>query len=741
MAGEQPQVKRAGRRTARPSAAARLAGSDELARLLLASTGEGIYGIDVVGNCTFANPACLRLLGFESDADLIGRNMHKLVHHTRPNGDPYPEKECRIYQAFRRGEGTHVDDEIMFHANGTSFPAEYRSYPVDRDGEIVGCVVTFRDITERRQSEALLADQQAMLAEVARFPEMNPGPVLRLSLDGNVLMDNPAARDVFGAELIGKCWLDVCPDIDQDNWRGILAAEQAVALERQIGEREFVFTHRRDHQGTLVFVFGMDLTEQKRAERALRERDELVRLLLNSTGEGIYGVDLQGNCTFANPACARLLGFEDDSHLLGKQMHDLVHHTRPNGEPYPVEECRIYRAFRNGKGTHVDDEVMFRADGHPFPAEYWSYPVVRDGALVGCVVTFVDITERRRIEEELRQTEKMAALGKLSAGLAHELNNPAAAAGRASGQLQEALDDVLSATLALTRSGIERSLWDSLTTWVNDFRERSDAASRLSPLELSDREEELSGWLESRGVSEPWSMAPTLVSAGIEGEDLETISSAVPPGLVAPVMSWLERVMTAYDLAATVARSAGGISDLVGTVKSYSYMDQAPVQWVDVHRGIEDTLTILKHKWKRGIEIVREFDHELPPIQVQGSELNQVWTNIIDNAISALGERGTITVRTFRDGHDIAVSIADDGPGIPKEVQSRIFEPFFTTKEVGQGTGLGLDVARRIVTGRCGGRIDFTSKPGETVFVVRLPIGEPKGEADAESEVSTVVGG
>ena len=160
---------------------------------------------------------------------------------------------------------------------------------------------------------------------------------------------------------------------------------------------------------------------------------DLAKLLLHSTGEGIYSIDLDGNCTFANPACATLLGFDSVDDLLGMQMHKLIHHTRTNGEPYPVEECRIYQAFRKGKGTHIDDEVMFCADGKPFPAEYWSYPMFREEELVGCVVTFVNITERRRVEDELRQTEKMAALGKLSAGLAHELNNPASAASFVSG--------------------------------------------------------------------------------------------------------------------------------------------------------------------------------------------------------------------------------------------------------------------------------------------------------------------
>jgi PAS domain S-box-containing protein len=553
---------------------------------------------------------------------------------------------------------------------------------------------------------------------------MNPGPVLRVDLEGTVLMDNPAARDVFGSALVGRCWLEICPDIGEATWREILEARTAVVLARCIEGREYVFTHRRDFEANLVFVFGADVTEQKQAERALRQADELVRLLLNSTGEGIYGVDMAGNCTFANPACVRLLGFESLDDLLGKQMHELVHHTRPNGEPYPVEQCRIYQAFREHRGTHVDDEVMFRSDGAPFPAEYWSYPVERDGELVGCVVTFVDISERRRVEEEMRQTEKMAALGKLSAGLAHELNNPAAAASRAATQLQEGLDQLLSANAGLARAGFDSDVWALLTDRYREFQDRSQEPAALSPLEASDREEELQNWLEAHGVGDAWDIASTLVAASVRSEDLDAFAAALPSGDLGEAINWLDKALDLNELAGTVARSTQSISELVNVVKSYSYMDQAPLQQVDVHVGIEDTLTILGHKLKGGIEVVREYDRGLPQIQVKGSELNQVWTNLVDNAIGAIGDdgRGTITIRTYRDGDHLTVEVADDGPGVPEDIQSRIFDPFFTTKEVGQGTGLGLDVARRIVTARCGGEIDFRSRPGETIFSVRIPV-------------------
>ena len=583
--------------------------SADLVRLLLNSTGEGIYGTDMEGNCTFANSACLKLLGFEKDTDLLGKHMHNLVHHTRPDGEPYPVEECRIYQSFREHEGVHVEDEIMICADGSSFSAEYWSYPVEQDGEFVGCVVTFTDITERLKVEA-----------------------------------------------------------------------------------------------------------------ELRQTAEMVRSLLNSTGEGIYGTDMDGNCTFANPACLKLLGFEKDTDLLGKHMHNLVHHTRPNGDSYPVEECRIYQSFREHEGVHVEDEIMICADGSNFPAEYWSYPVEREGELVGCVVTFVDISDRLKVEEELRQTEKMAAIGKLSAGLAHELNNPAAAAGRASGQLLDTLSELQSATLELTRAGLHHDLWGALVEWDQMLQRRSGSQTALSALEASDHEEKLIDWLMDHNVDDEWEHASTLVGAGVETDDLDRLATTVPKEALGKAVEWLCKSFTTQDLANAVVKSSQSISKLVEAAKSFSYMDQATIQLIDVHSGIEDTITVLGSRINPGIEIVRDYSETIPRIEVPASELNQVWMNLMENAIEAVGQDGTITIVTAQEGDNITVTISDNGPGIPQDIQSRVFDPFFTTKDVGEGAGLGLDVVRRVVRNRCNGEVGFNSQPGETTFWVRLPL-------------------
>ena len=400
---------------------------DEIIRLLLDSTGEGIYGTDMDGVCTFANPACVRLLGFENEQDLLGKNMHELVHHTRPNGEPYPVSECQIYRAFREQVGVHVDDELMFCADGTAFPAEYWSYPVTRDDELVGCVLTFTDIRERRAAEDELQQQHDL---VRLLLDSTAEGIYGIDLEGNCTFANPACVKLLGfeseADLLGQQMHQLVhhtrPNGDpypvrecqiyKAFWEhaGVHVDDELMFCQGGTSFEAEYWSYPIEKDGELlgcVLTF-VDITERRVAERAIRQQEELVRLLLQSTGEGLYGFDLDGNCTFANDACVRLLGYESDQDLLGRQMHKLVHHHRPDGTAYPVEQCRIYQALQVRTGVHVDDEIMFRADGTSFPAEYWSYPMFQDGELVGCVLTFVDITERKRIEAELaRQHQEL----------------------------------------------------------------------------------------------------------------------------------------------------------------------------------------------------------------------------------------------------------------------------------------------------------------------------------------------
>jgi signal transduction histidine kinase len=332
----------------------------------------------------------------------------------------------------------------------------------------------------------------------------------------------------------------------------------------------------------------------------------------------------------------------------------------------------------------------------------------------------------RNFEALARQQEKLAALGKLAAGLAHDLNNPAAAAGRAAELLGEAVARGDRLGLELGRLGLGAAEVELIADLRREAATLPPGAADLDPLARSDREDALALWLDDRGVGDAWELAPALVAAGLETDRLGAVVDRLPQPAIGPALTWLAASLTSAGLIAEIVQATGRISALVDAVKRYSYLDQAPEQEVDVHEGLESTLTMLRHPLK-GVEVVREYDRTLPRITAFGSELNQVWTNLIDNAADVLAGAGRLTVRTAREGERVLVEIGDDGPGIPPEMRDRVFEPFFTTKGVGEGTGLGLDIVRRIVVERHHGEVRVESRPGETRFQVRLPIGGPVG--------------
>jgi signal transduction histidine kinase len=317
--------------------------------------------------------------------------------------------------------------------------------------------------------------------------------------------------------------------------------------------------------------------------------------------------------------------------------------------------------------------------------------------------------------------ERLASLGTMAAGLAHELNNPAAAARRASSDLADALE-VLASTIGLfVESGIERVQAKKLVHMQREAIERALSRDSLSALDAADAEDALLETLERHEVPEPWRLAEPLAAAGIDAAWLDRLAETAGPATGAAV-AWIAASLTARGLAAEIAESTDRMGKLVKAIKAYAFMDRGEVVETDIHEGLETTLLVLGHKLKHtSIEIRRNYDRTLPKLTLRGSELNQVWTNILANAIEALGESGTLEISTARDGVCARIDIADDGPGIPENIQGRVFDPFFTTKPVGEGTGLGLDTARRIVTERLHGSIEFDSAPGRTVFHVWLP--------------------
>ncbi len=326
----------------------------------------------------------------------------------------------------------------------------------------------------------------------------------------------------------------------------------------------------------------------------------------------------------------------------------------------------------------------------------------------------------RNLEGYSLQREKLASLGTMAAGLAHELNNPAAAAQRAAAHLQRTTDNMQCLLCELSRT-LDHNQMEHLATASDDALNRLAKDAPLDHLERSDRADQIATWLEANRVADAWELAPTFVNAGLDLTWLEDFAAKLPTPSQANALGWLEARLNLKLLLKQVEQSTGRIAELVKAIRSYSYMDQSPMQEIDIHEGIESTLTMLGHKLKN-VTVMRAFDRSLPRLMAYGSELNQVWTNLIDNAIHAVNGTGKICIGTSLEDNQIVVEIVDNGYGIPAEVQPHLFEPFFTTKPVGTGTGLGLIISNRIVGDRHGGEIEFESCPGETRFRVRLPL-------------------
>jgi signal transduction histidine kinase len=321
-------------------------------------------------------------------------------------------------------------------------------------------------------------------------------------------------------------------------------------------------------------------------------------------------------------------------------------------------------------------------------------------------------------ESLLHQQEKMAALGTMSAGLAHELNNPAAAAQRSASMLRGAPASWLVLTHRLEILAFRAGLLDWLNGFMRDVTRRFEKPLKLEALEKIDLVDQLQSWMEANGIESAWNFAPAMVNFGW---DIETLAELKDMPFFRTAIRWLGIGSVIVTQLYEIQNATDRISQIVRAMKSYTYLDQAPLLEVDVHEGLENTLVIMQYKLKQGVTVRREYAPDLPRIEAYASELNQVWTNIIDNAVDAMAGKGEITLRTYEDKGQVVVEIIDNGPGIPIEIQSRILEPFFTTKPPGQGTGLGLHVTHDIVVNRHHGLLLVESQPGETKFKIILP--------------------
>ncbi|NIP41802.1 MAG: PAS domain S-box protein [candidate division Zixibacteria bacterium] len=489
-----------------------------------------------------------------------------------------------------------------------------------------------------------------------------------------------------------------------------------------------------------------DISERKQAEQKFRSVTE-------SAIDAIISADHTGKIVSWNKAAARILGYSAEE-AIDKQLELIIperfHEPHRQGMQRVTEggESRVIgRTVELFARTKSGEEV-------PIELSLSTWTVRNDRYYTGIIR---DIRERKQAEETLRLSEqalrqstqklkkknkeledtlnqlhemqnqlilqeKMASLGKLSAGMAHELNNPVSAAQRGAVQLQHMFRQLQDAYWKISELKLTGDKLKKVMALDRLVGMGAGKPGDLDVITRSERELEIEEWLKERGIENAWELAPSLLSLGCDKKRLNSLAQDFTSGQFPVVISWLSNLHTIQSLLVEISLGTGRIAEIVKALKTYTYMDQAPVQAVNVHEGLNNTLIILHNKLKDGITVRREYSEDLPYIQAYGSELNQVWTNIIDNAIDAMDGRGELILRTRVEDSWVVIEIEDDGPGIHEKIQSKIFDPFFTTKSPGEGTGLGLNISHNIIVQKHKGQVEVFSEPGKTCFTVRLPI-------------------
>ncbi|MFE5672095.1 PAS domain S-box protein [Agromyces sp. NPDC056523] len=682
-----------------------------------------------------------------------------------------------VADLHRHGQGR--DLPVVFVADEDD--TEMRVRALETGDDLISTPFDAREVLARIERQVTVSRARLALrksdANFRSVMESSTDAIVSADADGVIRSWNSAATTLFGhteAEAVGRKLELIIPERFRDRHRTAIHRVSSGGPTHVIGSTVELAALRKD--GT-EFPIELSLTTwfldadryytgiiRDISERA--QAEERFRSVIESAIDAIISIDHTGRILSWNSAATRMLGHTEaeaigrqlelviiperyrelhragltkftetgEAHLIGRTV-ELSAVTKA-GDEIPVELSlstwtvrgdRYYTGILRDLGDRKAAEEALRRSEEEFRAKEEEFRS-RNAALEE------SLQQIGTMQDQLILQEKMASLGKLSAGMAHEMNNPASAAQRGADQAVVVFARLQEVGMQVGRLGLDHAQFDRLAELDALASERAYQPVRFAAVERSDREAELEEWLEARDVPSGFELAPSLVSLGVARDDLDELGDVFSDDELPVVVEWLGLKAAIYALLSEIVVGTNRIVELVRAMKTYTYMDQAPVQDVDVRSGLDNTLVILQNKLKRGVLVVREYDRDLPAIQAYASELNQVWTNLIDNATDAMEGVGTLTIRARRDGDWVEVQVEDDGRGVPADIRSKLFDPFFTTKPPGQGTGLGLAISRSIIVTKHHGQFDLDSRPGCTRFTVRLPMDFEPNREDGEPE-------
>ena len=719
---------------------------------------DGVFIVDDSGAYLDVNPAACAMTGYTRQ-ELLAMHIPDLLH---------PDSLQAGLEHFTRlkTQGSSSGEFRFLSRQGSS-----RWWLLDAVRLAEGRYLGFaKDITGRKQTEAALLESEARFRTVF---EKGIDGMLIFSPTGEVLDANDSFARMRGYSREDLRGLTLA-DLDAPATAELIAERMRRLMEGETLQVELDQVHRDGHifqveasasrfysgEQPVILSFHRDITQRKQAEDQLRDSQAKLQMLLDSTAEGIYGIDNQGDCTFCNPACLRLLGYSDPAQLLGRNMHDLIHHSFEDGSPRPETECRIFRAFRAGEGTHADDEALWRADGTAFPAEYWSYPQRKDGQVVGAVVTFTDISERKQAEDALRQSEaRFRHVSSSMMDIAYSctqgpdgryriewlIGATEALLGRTIEEIQAArcwgaflaeedlpgfFEHVTNLSPGESRScELRMRRKDGSLAWFQSYAQcetgREGAAGHLLYGALVDITERKHAEEERRSLEAQLHQAHKLESlgglAGGIAHDMNNVLGAIlglasanleaqPPG---------SQARTAFE---TIIKAAERGGSMVRGLLSFAHRTAAEERELDLNELIEEEVRLLERTTLARIAIRLDLDHDLPPVLGDASSLTHALMNLSINAVDAMPESGTLTLRTRRvEPGLVEVCVEDTGTGMTREVLARAVDPFYTTKAQGKGTGLGLSLVYSAVKAHRG-ELAIESEPGRGTCVrMRFP--------------------